>query len=67
MVTIASTILSGLANGQATLPQLAPKSHAVSRYIEARKLEDRGVIVRVGTIRPAGQKGGPRRIVWRLA
>lgn len=65
-MTIKSQILSGLANGQATLPRLVPKAHPVSRYVEATRLEKAGLISRVGTVRLKNQHGGKPRIVWRL-
>jgi len=65
-MTIAQTILAELAQGPATLPEILPKAHKVGRYIEARKLESRGLITRVGTIRTKTMRGGLRRIVWKL-
>lgn len=65
-MTIRQAILSGLSNGQATLPRLVPKAHPVSRYVEARRMEQAGLIARVGTVRVKNQHGGKPRIVWTL-
>ena len=65
-MTLANTILTGLAAGQATLPALAPRAHPVSRYIAARRLESEGRIARVGSIRTKAMRGGLPRIMWRL-
>lgn len=65
-MTIRQAILSGLSNGQATLPRLVPKAYPVSRFVEARRMEKAGLIARVGTTRPKNMHGGKPRIVWRL-
>lgn len=66
-IRIRETILSGLAEGQATLPKLLPDANPCSRYVAATRLEKSGLIARVGTTRPKNAHGGRRRIVWKLA
>lgn len=59
-------ILAGLENGPATLPKLVPKADPINRYVTAKKLEQSGLIARVGTVRTRSMRGGLRRVMWKL-
>lgn len=65
-MTVAESILAGLAQGHATLPRLLPKTPPVARYVAAWKLERKGLIARVGTVRTRRMRGGLPRVVWKL-